>query len=78
MITEHPMEDGFLSAWTRINKQAEAWPRVPECEGCAYESVCNHCAANILQSGEPGKRPDNLCKRAMYFVRHGVRELPEC
>ena len=78
MITEHPLEDDFISAWVRINKQAEAWPRVPECEGCVYESVCSHCAANILQSSEPGKRPDNLCKRTMYFVRHGVRELPGC
>ena len=78
MITAHPMKDGFVSAWMQINDRAEAWPQVPECDGCAYESVCSHCAANILQCGDPGKRPDDLCKRTMYFVRHGIYELLEC
>ncbi len=78
MLTEYPMRDGFAVAWTNLNRQVEDWPRIPECEGCAYETVCSHCAANIIQFGEPGKKPEKLCERTMHFVRHGIWKLPDC
>ncbi|QTE67482.1 radical SAM protein [Clostridiales bacterium] len=78
MIMEYPLRDGFATAWTNLNRRAENWPRIPECDGCAYETVCRNCAANTLQFGEPGKKPEKLCERTMYFVRHGVWEIPEC
>ena len=78
MIREHPLEDGFREAWKRINRKAKEWPVVPECCGCPYEHVCNHCAAQVLRYGEAGKLPVQLCERTMSLVRHGLRSLPGC
>ena len=78
MMKGFPLRDGFETAWAQVHQGAEDWPRVPECEGCSYEMICSHCAANILQFADPGKFPVKLCERTMYFVRHGVRELPDC
>ena len=74
----HPMEEGFASAWKKLNQAARNWPRVPECEGCAYQSVCITCAAYETQFAEPGKQPKALCERAKYFVRHGIGSIPVC
>ena len=78
MICGFPLEEGFPSAWMRVNKAVMKWPRVPECEGCVYKKVCNNCAANMLQFAEPGKQPTAVCERTKYFVAHGVLHLPEC
>ena len=77
-ICSYPLKDGFKEAWKKLNQDANSWPRVPECEGCAYREVCNSCAANMLQYAEPGKQPIELCKLTRYFVQHGVRHIPEC
>lgn len=78
MIHGNPLKDGFFNAWKAVNQEANRWPRVPECEGCAYDAVCNNCAANILQYGEPGKRPIELCERTRYLVKNGVWHIPDC
>lgn len=78
MIHADPLKEGFKAAWTRINREANSWPRVPECEGCAYSGVCNNCAANMLQFAEPGKQPTGLCELTKYYVRHGIKRIPEC
>ena len=78
IIREHPLEDGFREAWKRINRQVNEWPMVPECRGCLYEKSCNNCAAEVLQYGEAGKRPEELCKLTRYLVCHGVRSFPNC
>lgn len=78
MIQGHPLEEGFKAAWARVNKWSNEWQRVPECNGCAYDGICENCAASIQAFAEPGKQPMELCKRTMYLVQHGVRHLPEC
>lgn len=78
MISRNLLEENFRSAWKAVNEEVNHWPRVPECEGCAYDSICNNCAANILEYGEPGKRPVALCERTRYLVRNGVRHIPDC
>lgn len=78
MLKGYPLRDGFETAWEQIHRGAENWPRVPECEGCPYEMICSHCAANMLQFADPGQFPAKLCERTMYFVRRGVWELPDC
>ena len=78
MLNAKPLAEGFRAAWEKVNQQAKAWPRVPECEGCAYADACDNCAANMLQYAEPGKQPLALCERARYYVRHGVRQVPGC
>ena len=77
-IRAYPLRDGFREAWSRLNREANNWPRVPECEGCAYKDVCFHCAANVLLYGEPGKQPTALCELTKYYVQHGLRQIPEC
>ncbi len=78
VIHADPIREGFKEAWARINREAESWPRVPECEGCAYRSVCNICAASMLRYAEPGRQPTELCETIRYYIRHGVMEIPEC
>ena len=78
MIRAYPLEEGFRAAWAKINREANNWPRVPECDGCPYTDVCSNCAANMLRFAEPGRQPIGLCEQTKYFVRHGVRSLPEC
>ncbi len=78
LIRAYPLQEGFKDAWTKINQGANSWPRVPECDGCAYREVCNNCAADVLQYTEPGKQPLGICEQTKYFVRHGVRSIPEC
>ena len=78
VIRAYPLRDGFEAAWTKINQEANSWPRVPECEDCVYHEVCNNCAGNMLRFAEPGKIPIKLCKQTKQFVSHGVRHIPEC
>ena len=78
VIHADPIREGFKEAWARINREAESWPRVPECEGCAYRSVCSICAASMLRYTEPGRQPTELCETVRYYIRHGVMKIPEC
>lgn len=78
IIRSHPLEEGFDAAWAKINKMANEWPRVPECEGCPYDSVCSNCAGNMLVCAEPGKQPIAICERTKYYVQHGIVHIPEC
>ena len=78
MIRADALREGVLSAWKKINQMVNKWPRVPECEGCAYDDVCNNCAANVLQYAEPGKQPIALCNQTKYFVQHGIGHIAEC
>ena len=78
MIHGDAIKDGFASAWAKVNREANDWPRVPECEGCAYDGICNNCAGNMLRFAEPGTLPTALCEQTKAFVRHGVRHVPEC
>ena len=78
MVQEHPFEEGFKVAWTKVNNWANEILRASECNGCAYEEVCDNCAANMMLFAEPGKQPLEFCKRTVYLVQHGVRYIPEC
>lgn len=78
IIQGYPLEEGFAAAWAKVNREANQWPRVPECDGCQYNGICNNCAANMLRFAEPGKMPTALCEQTMKFVCNGVRHLPEC
>ena len=78
MIHADALKDGFTAAWAKVNGEANSWPRVPECEECPYYQVCNNCMGNVLQYAEPGKQPVKLCEQTLYFVKNGVRHIPEC
>ena len=78
MIYADPLKDGFADAWKKINHEANNWPRVPECIDCAYDSICNNCAANMLEYAKPGEQPIALCEQMKYYVQHGVRHIMEC
>lgn len=77
-IRAYPLDESFKEAWIRINQEVNRWPRVPECEGCAYRGVCNTCPATMLQYAEPGKQPDKVCELTRYYVQHGVMHIAEC
>ena len=73
-----PLRDGFAQAWQQINQVACSWPRVPECRECPYESVCDHCAANMLKFSSPGQFPSAFCQRIKYWVSKGILPAPQC
>lgn len=77
-IESYPLEIGFTEAWKQINQVVESWPRVPECEGCAYSTVCSKCAARMLQYVKPGKQPVPMCGEVRYLVQHGAWHIPDC
>ena len=78
LIRSFPLKEGFSAAWSQINQEVNNWPRVPECKGCAYNGVCNNCAASMLRYAEPGKKPVGLCKQTREFVRNGVKRIRDC
>ena len=78
MVEGFPLVTGFSEAWRQINRVVENWPRVPECVGCAYSSVCINCAARMLRFTDPGKQPVTLCEQTKYLVQHGAWHIPEC
>ena len=78
MIRADAVKEGISKAWSIINQGVKTWPRVPECDGCPYNSVCNKCTAYLLRFAEPGKLPKELCERTKSFVRRGVCQIPEC
>ena len=78
MVESFPLQSSFSEAWKQINQAVEAWPRVPECEGCAYASVCTKCAARMIQYVNPGKQPVPMCEETRYLVQHGAWHIPDC
>ena len=78
MTQGYPLKDGFKAAWTYVNQWAVNFPKVPECEGCAYEAVCGRCVGDILLYAEPGKQPVEICERTMLLVSNGIRKIPDC
>ena len=77
-VESKPLEAGFQEAWKQIHETAVHWPVVPECKGCAYESVCDTCAARMLSYCAPGKCPEKLCEKTRYFVSQGVYRITDC
>ncbi len=78
MVKGYPLRTSFSEVWKQINRAVENWPRVAECEGCAYALVCSNCAAQMLRFTEPGKQPAALCEQTKYLVQHGAWHIPEC
>ena len=72
------VKNGFKTAWEHINREVNKWPRVAECDGCAYFEVCRNCPAEMMMYAPPGKQPFGLCEKTRYFVQHGVVRIPEC
>lgn len=77
-VTADILKVGFREAWNQIHERAQNWPRVPECQGCAYHDVCHKCAGIMSQYAEPGKQPVEMCEQIRYFVQNGLMYIPEC
>ena len=78
MICGYPLKEGFSAAWSRINQAVNQWPRVPECIECAYNEICNNCAARSLQFAAPGEKPIGICQQTRELVRNGIKKIAEC
>ena len=78
IIRSYPLEEDFYTAWKKINNETNQWPRVPECNGCPYDQVCNICAGKMIAYAKPGEQPKELCERIKYYAQHGVVHIPKC
>ena len=77
-IWAEPLKTGFAKAWEQIHQKALAWPIIPECIDCPYESVCSNCAVFKQRFAEPGKQPLALCQQTRSLVARGLRRIPAC
>lgn len=78
MIRADIRKDGFKEAWEKIQREVNSWPWVPECQDCAYYTVCHRCAGIMVMYAEPGKQPTEMCEQIRYLVQHGVMHIPDC
>ena len=78
MIQANLFEEGFTKSWAKIRQAVDSWPRVPECQGCAYYEICHRCAGIMIMYAAPGKQPTEMCNQIRYMVQHGIMHIPEC
>ena len=78
MIQANAAQEGVSAAWVKVNREANNWPRVPECKECPYDGACNNCAGNMICFAKAGEKPNELCDRTRFYVSKGVRHIPEC
>ena len=71
------IELGFAEAWRRTNQTALNFPRPAECEGCAYESVCKHCAAEHAAGAPAGHASPSICAWGKRMVAEGLLKLQQ-
>ena len=76
-VEAFPLRDGFQTAWKELREAAGQWPRVAECEGCAYSTICTRCAAFMKKYAKPGSQPVKMCERVKNLVRNGVWRVQE-
>ena len=77
-IERYPLQDGFEEAWRQINDAVKQWPRTARCIGCAYEDVCDKCAARMIKFAQPGKQPIAYCEQIRYYAHRGIVHVPSC
>ena len=68
---------GFAEAWRRTNRIALNYPRPVECEGCAYEGVCKHCAAEHAAGAPVGHASPGVCAWGKRMVAEGLLKLQQ-
>ncbi len=78
LIHADPWQNGFREAWNKIHQEVLDWPRVPECQDCAYGKICHQCAGIMRQYTDPGKQPKLMCEQIKRLVSRGVSRIPEC
>lgn len=74
---ENALSMGIAEAWRRVNQTALNYPRPAECRGCAYDSVCKHCAAEHAAAAPPGHASPQVCAWGRKMVAEGLLKLPE-
>jgi len=69
------LDIGFAEAWKRTNELANNYLRPAECEGCAYQGKCKHCAAEHASGAEIGHASPAICAWAQRMVAEGLLKL---
>lgn len=73
----YPLKDGFLNCWKKVRAFAENYPAPSECEGCAYQRICPHCAAKHAQGAPIGHANPEICAFGRRVVEEGLAKLPD-
>ena len=69
------LEESFSEAWKKIYADALSYPLPMECNGCAYNKVCFHCAAYRSDRNNIGHCDPNMCERTKLLVKEGIYTL---
>ena len=58
----NPKDMGMKSAWTQMNKWADNYPALEECDQCPHQLRCHQCASlHYNDTGVPGMPSPRLC-----------------
>ena len=66
---------GFGEAWRRTHDTATHFPLPAECQECAYQGVCSHCAAEHAAGAPVGHASPAVCAMGRRMVTEGLMSL---
>ncbi len=73
-ISANPFEDGFASAWKKINQQVSEYLLPVECEECAYKYASRGCAAAHADA-ERGHASSQECRWCRGMVKSSLAKV---
>lgn len=74
-----PFETGFSACWQEIVRQVDQILLPGECGNCPLRKTCMVCGAAAMAegNGDPGKKPDYLCRMTKSYAAHCLARLQE-
>lgn len=70
-----PLRSSLAEAWQEIFEAASRIPNPMECQGCAYQRVCEHCVASHLSGAPAGHCNPEICRRGKQLVLDGIVKI---
>ena len=72
----YPLEEGFQTAWKKINTYVENYRLPLECEGCFYRSSCPNCVVMHKEAPIKGHCDPRVCARTKKLISAGITRFP--
>ncbi len=75
-ISANPLDEGFSSAWKKINRKVKEYLLPAECEGCAYRYAARGCAA-AHSDAEKGHASPAECRWCRGMVKNFLAKITD-
>ena len=76
-LATEPFQEGFATAWNRLNDLVSNYPMPAECTKCAYQGRCLYCPAAHKNAPVFGHCDPRICERTKRLVQEGFVPAPE-